>query len=86
MVQFEKHRFVTAVLWGLLLILAACRPLSNEPAGQVEAVDAVEPTATTLVEVEFMPALTDMRDIADLQADFNAYPDVPRLILLLSPT
>lgn len=71
-------------LWGLL-VLSACQLLPSEPVRQGEVV-AAEPTATPTVEAEFVPNLTDMRDMAALQADFNAYPDMPRLILLLSPT
>ncbi|MEZ4713930.1 MAG: hypothetical protein R3A44_42490 [Caldilineaceae bacterium] len=85
MIWIRNRRFMAVALWGLLGVLAACRPLPSEPVRQVE-VAAAEPTATAIKEAEFVPTLTDMRDMAALQADFNAYPDTPRLILLLSPT
>lgn len=81
MIQNVYRQFVLLPLLVLAasLFLGACQ-LIIPPLGQVEEAP-VEEVATA-----FIPALTELNEISQLQAAFNAYPDAPRLILLLSPT
>lgn len=63
-----------------------CLILPEEQIGQAEADDSTDPASAEAVAEEFIPSLTDMSDMSEMQAVFNANPDRPRLILLLSPT
>jgi len=54
-------------------------------AAPTQAIPTSTQVAPTPVTV-FVPTLTELNAIGDLQSVFNAHAGVPRLILLLSPT
>lgn len=85
MVQIRTKRWITVALMGLLLTTAACQPLAVEPTRQAETAAALEP-APAATTAAFVPSLINIGDMAELRAVFNAHADMPRLILLLSPT
>ena len=64
------------VLFSLLMTTVACPQIVTQPAGQVDTAPVADP----------VPTLTDLYSVTEMQAVFNAHPDTPRLILLLSPT
>ena len=79
------------ILVGVLLVCAACQSTLRLPKGAIGGDEVMEnASASTTSEdsvAEFRPSLIDLvGDLSDLRATFNAYPDSPRLILLLSPT
>ena len=76
--------FVAACLLAFVLGAALIRwgPLSTEPSSS-------PPPTVTLASGGTRPAglaVTDLRDVRELQARFNADQGAPRLVLALAPT
>ena len=76
--------FIAACLlaFGLIAALITWGPPSNEPPKGT-------PTAVTLARGATRPAglaVTDLHDLGQLQARFNADQGIPRLVLALAPT
>ncbi|MDP9210232.1 MAG: hypothetical protein M3O65_17440 [Actinomycetota bacterium] len=70
------------LVFGLIAALITWGPPSTEPPGTT-------PATVTLVQGATRPAglaVTDLNDIGQLQARFNADQGVPRLVLALAPT
>ena len=76
MVQKPKHQPILVILALMSFVLSACQPPLVQSTEQSGVVAIDEPA----------PSLTDLQNIAELQAAFNAHQGTPRIILLLSPT
>ena len=76
--------FVAACLlvFGLIAALITWGPPSNEPPKGATTAVTLAPGATRPAGL----AVTDLHDLGQLQARFNADQGVPRLVLALAPT
>ena len=76
--------FVAACLlvFGLIAALITWGPPSTEPSGKAPATVTLAPGATRPAGL----AVSDLHDLGQLQARFNADQGVPRLVLALAPT
>lgn len=76
--------FVAACLlvFGLIAALITWGPPSTGPSNKTPATATLAPGATRPAGV----AVTDLRDVGQLQARFNADQGAPRLVLALAPT
>jgi len=76
--------FVAACVLAFVLVAALTRwgPLSTEPSSSPPPTVTLAPDATRPAGL----AVTDLRDLGQLQARFNADQGTPRLVLALAPT
>ena len=76
--------FAGACLLAFALVAALIRwgTSSDEPSGRTPATATVAPGATRPAGL----AVTDLNDVGQLQARFNADQGAPRLVLALAPT
>jgi hypothetical protein len=76
--------FVAAclVVFGLLAAVITWGPPSTGPSNQTPATVTLTPGATQPTGL----AVTDLHDLGQLQARFNADQGIPRLVLALAPT
>ncbi len=76
--------FVAACLlvFGLIAALITWGPPSTGPSNKTPATATLAPGATRPAGL----AVTDLRDVGQLQARFNADQGAPRLVLALAPT
>lgn len=88
--HMRKYANRLLFLISVLLVGVACQSTLRLPEGLADGdrvTEGITETASEAIPIaEFTPALTDLADLSELKAVFNAHPDVPRLILLLSPT
>jgi hypothetical protein len=70
------------LVFGLLAALITWSTPSEEPSGRTPATVTLAPGATRPASL----AVTDLHDVAQLQAQFNADQGAPRLVLALAPT
>jgi hypothetical protein len=70
------------LVFGLLAALITWGPPSTGPLNKTPATVTQAPGATRPVGL----AVTDLHDVGQLQARFNADQGVPRLVLALAPT
>jgi hypothetical protein len=70
------------LVFGLIAALVTWGPPSVGPSGKAPATVTLAPGATRPTGL----AVTDLNDVGQLQARFNADQGVPRLVLALAPT
>jgi hypothetical protein len=70
------------LVFGLIAALVTWGTPSTEPPGKAPATVTLAPGATRPTGL----AVTDLNDVGQLQARFNADQGVPRLVLALAPT
>jgi hypothetical protein len=70
------------LVFALIAALITWGPPSTEPSGKPPATVTLVPGATQPAGL----AVTDLHDLGQLQARFNADRGVPRLVLALAPT
>jgi hypothetical protein len=78
-----RVRFLVLILTLVFMACGAPPPATtNVPPASAPPASAATPQATTVPA----PVLTDIHSPDDLKARFNQDADVPRIILLVSPT
>ena len=84
MSRWARLGFLAACLLAFALIAALITwgPLSTGPSVKTPATVTLAPGATQPAGL----AVTDLRDVGQLQARFNADQGMPRLVLALAPT
>jgi hypothetical protein len=70
------------LVFGLLAALITWRPPSTGPSDKTPATVTLTPGATRPAGL----AVTDLHDVGQLRARFNADQGAPRLVLALAPT